>query len=247
MDTSVPPGDWIAVRTIQETLSPQGVRSQPGSWIISGKVTEEFPPLMGSNYSTPGFAITRNNGWYYLLDAITPATWEWTYHNGPCRGRSDSELFNNRTEWIFLCQVTVSSAFQYGYLTDGTPVFTGGNDKLVVGQNAVMFPNQSRTSADGRFRLTYQDDGNLVLRDENGSPIWAINCWPECTDMGTAGRAEMQSDGNFVVYNGDGVAVWATATNGNNNSFAVVQSDGNTRLYRNPNGTYTWETGTGGH
>jgi len=56
----------------------------------------------------------------------------------------------------------------------------------------------------------------------------------------------MQGDGNLVVYDCNGTPVWASNTAGYNNGFVVVQSDGNTRIYKNPDGTYVWETGTGG-
>ena len=52
--------------------------------------------------------------------------------------------------------------------------------------------------SDGRFVLKYQTDGNFVLYD-NGSAVWAINCWPQCNNLGAPGHAIMQEDGNLVV------------------------------------------------
>ena len=103
--------------------------------------------------------------------------------------------------------------------------------------NDVLFPNQSRMSVDGRFRLTYQSDGNLVLYS-GSSPLWASN-----TSGTTAGTTEMQGDGNLVVYDGFHNAVWSSQTYGYSGAFLVVQSDGNLVIY---NSVYAiWATNTG--
>ena len=56
-------------------------------------------------------------------------------------------------------------------------------------------PGQQISSPDGRYRLTFQTDGNLVIYRADGVPVW----W-----TGTVGispnAAKMQTDGNFVVY-----------------------------------------------
>jgi hypothetical protein len=85
-------------------------------------------------------------------------------------------------------------------------------------------PGQSRQSADGRFRLVYQVDGNLVLY-QGSNPLWA-----SATYGTTPGFVAMQADGNFVVYDSTG-AVWASNTWGHPGAFLVVQDDGNTVIY----------------
>jgi hypothetical protein len=70
-----------------------------------------------------------------------------------------------------------------------------------------LFPNESRVSIDGRFTLTYQGDGNLVL-SYGSSALWASNT------SGLSGAfLVVQSDGNLVVYSGKHPA-WASNTNG---------------------------------
>ncbi len=102
--------------------------------------------------------------------------------------------------------------------------------------NEALHAGQSRTSADGRFTLIYQGDGNLVLY-YGSQPLWDSGTW------GTSpGQAVMQGDGNLVVYDASGYARWASGTSGYNGAYLVVQSDGNLVLY---SGVYpVWASNT---
>ena len=61
-------------------------------------------------------------------------------------------------------------------------------DRLLVGQSLI--------SNSGRYRLTYQSDGNLVLYDlATGTALW----WTG-TFTNRPGQAVMQGDGNLVLY-----------------------------------------------
>lgn len=113
-------------------------------------------------------------------------------------------------------------------------------------------------------RLALQDDGNLVLY-VGSRAAWTrtagvISVQPppvpsrstlradESLSAGqqlTNGRfvAALQSDGNFVVYDG-GRAVFASATSGTANARLVVQGDGNVVLYGSSGAR--WQTGTRG-
>jgi hypothetical protein len=54
--------------------------------------------------------------------------------------------------------------------------------------------------------------------------------------VGSDGFAQMQSDGNFVLYTGGDVARWATNTSGYGSSaFLNLQNDGNLVVYYNTN------------
>lgn len=101
-----------------------------------------------------------------------------------------------------------------------------------------LYPGQSLSSCDGRFTLTLQLDGNLVLA-QNGQPIWAA---------ATNGRgsvvAILQKDGNFVIYDSAGEPVWASGTNPNGSTL-VVQNDGNAVVYT-AGSQPLWSTKTGG-
>jgi nucleoid-associated protein YgaU len=76
-------------------------------------------------------------------------------------------------------------------------------DTLTEGQKLVK--GESLTSSNGAYTLTLQDDGNLVLA-ARGHAIWASG-----TNGEDVVRAEVQSDGNFVLYTADGSA-WSTKT-----------------------------------
>ncbi len=107
---------------------------------------------------------------------------------------------------------------------------------LTAGQQ--LTAEASVFSPNSQFELKYQGDGNLVLYS-GPSPQWAINCWPTCADIGGPGRAEMQHDGNFVVYNSQGVAVWASATDGNSGAYLSVHNDGRLIVY-SASGAVLW-------
>lgn len=116
------------------------------------------------------------------------------------------------------------------------PPPSGGFDTLTAG--ARLYPGQAVTSLDRRFALTYQTDGNLVLYGPAGAR-WSTQIFS------SPGYAEMQVDGNFVVYASDGVPIWASGTSGMLNARLVVHNDGNVVIYSSIN-TSVWSTGTGG-
>jgi pimeloyl-ACP methyl ester carboxylesterase len=115
----------------------------------------------------------------------------------------------------------------------------GGSDTLSNDQ--FLSPEQSITSADGRFRLTYQGDGNLVLYRWDGVPLWHTHTYGT-----SAGRATMQVDGNLVVYDANGTPLWWSGTHGFNGSRVVMHNDGNLVIYT-PEGSAIWASGTGGY
>jgi hypothetical protein len=102
------------------------------------------------------------------------------------------------------------------------------NDRLLQGQFI--------TSADGRFTLILQGDGNLVLYKPGGRPIWATGT------SGPVTEAVMQQDGNFVLYTPQG-PIWASNTQGNN--VLVAQNDGNLVMYNGAGGA-VWASNTSG-
>jgi hypothetical protein len=118
-------------------------------------------------------------------------------------------------------------------------------------------------SPTGAFRLTLQaSDGNVVLQalDDSTLPYgwWQqgqqlspaaltwVPIWATGTNNKSVTEADMQVDGNFVVYSGP-TAVFATNTNGCQNAFLRIQDDGNAVIYFNwPNiGVLpVWASGT---
>ncbi len=94
---------------------------------------------------------------------------------------------------------------------------------------------QSLTSANGKYTLTLQADGNLVLNDD-GKGVWSTK-----TNGQNVVRAEVQEDGNFVLYTAD-KPVWHTDTAGKPNVRLVLQDDRNLVLYSNNDGVWSSHT-----
>lgn len=98
-----------------------------------------------------------------------------------------------------------------------------------------ILPGRSIRSDNGQFRVTYQSDGNLVLNDtRDGTALWST-----ATGGTEPGRALMQADGNFVVYDASGVARWSSGTGGNPGAYLWVRDDGSLVIYR-PDGQALW-------
>ncbi|MFI0418684.1 hypothetical protein [Spongiactinospora sp. 9N601] len=86
-------------------------------------------------------------------------------------------------------------------------------------------PGDYLRSAQRRYRLVMQEDGNLVLQS-GGAALWSSKTG------GNAGAfAVMQNDGNFVVYSSGDKPLWGTRTAGNPGAFLQVQDDGNMVIY----------------
>jgi hypothetical protein len=122
--------------------------------------------------------------------------------------------------------------------TDGVASIYGrpavARDRLLSGGQ--LTAGQSITSANGRFRLLFQTDGNLVLYDDlERSAPWSTNS----TGI-TAGQVLMQPDGNLVVYDAAGRDHWSTGTPGHAGAYLVVQNDGNIVIYRT-DGSSPWD------
>jgi len=106
-----------------------------------------------------------------------------------------------------------------------------------LGPGDQLGPGGVLASPDGRHRLAYQGDGDLVLH-QDGAARWASE-----TGGTPPGVCRMQADGNLVVYTPGAVPVWASGTDGHPGSRLVVQDDGNVVIYA-PDGRPVWATGT---
>jgi hypothetical protein len=103
-----------------------------------------------------------------------------------------------------------------------------------------LAPGQGKWSCDGRFHLIYQGDGNVVLYDLVGQPLWSTR-----TNGQAAGLFAMQTDGNLVVYKPGGTAIWNTRTHGNGGAGLAIQDDGNLVIY-DTSWRALWSSGTAG-
>jgi hypothetical protein len=111
-----------------------------------------------------------------------------------------------------------------------------GSDSLFVNESIGV--GERLTSSDGRFYLTVQSDGNVVLYTWQNRAIWATNT----AGKGTT-KLTLQGDGNLVAYAG-GRAVWASGTVNSHATRLTVQSDANLVLYNAAGGVAGFATNT---
>jgi len=102
---------------------------------------------------------------------------------------------------------------------------------------AVMYAGQELQTADRRYRLALQTDGNLVLYSTNRV------LWSSGTLGQSASYLSMQTDGNLVLYDTNNHALWNTPTFGKGSSKLVIQQDGNLVIYTG-SGQASWSSGT---
>lgn len=102
-----------------------------------------------------------------------------------------------------------------------------------------LYKNQSLETADKKYRLTLQSDGNLVLYSATKA------LWSTRTNGKDSHYAVMQTDGNFVLYDTLGRALWNSRTPRNPGSSLQLQFDGNLVIY-SKQGKAIWYTSTQG-
>ena len=103
---------------------------------------------------------------------------------------------------------------------------------------ATLLPGESLVSANGRYTLDMQGDGNLVLYGAG------LVLWDSGTVHEAGAYATLQGDGNFVIYRA-GTALWSSVTDQAVHGVytLTVQDDGNVVLY-SPSGKPLWNTYT---
>jgi RHS repeat-associated protein len=104
----------------------------------------------------------------------------------------------------------------------------------ILGPAEALRPGDVKTSADGRYTVTYQGDANLVVRRQNGAVAWAT----ETAGAGTALQVALQYDGNLVLYVDEWVPAWDTNTAGNPGAWLALADDALT--LRSPEGDAIW-------
>jgi hypothetical protein len=104
-----------------------------------------------------------------------------------------------------------------------------------LSESESMAPGHDVVSCDGRFTLSLERDGNLVLQGSAGR-LWA-------SDTSNGSEARLQDDGNFMIRDRDGAVVWTSGTSGNPGARLAVQDDGNAVIYSLA-GTVVWASHT---
>jgi hypothetical protein len=119
-------------------------------------------------------------------------------------------------------------------LTEAAPL-RSPSQELQAGQFIVA--TQAVRSADGRFSLVVQLDGNIVLYGPSGALWVAPYTWGRGSTTLT-----MQTDGNLTVRGPENELIWQSGTGGNPGARFVVQDDGNLVIYSG--WTAVWNSGT---
>ncbi|MCZ8521231.1 MULTISPECIES: hypothetical protein [Paenibacillus] len=119
------------------------------------------------------------------------------------------------------------------------------NNSLSYGEE-LRYAMKYLTSQNGRFKLIFQYDGNLVLYKDGGVPVWSTNTTGVYGFNSHANRA--QFTGKLNVYANTAILAWSS-----NNSVIgqnlVVQDDGNVVIRNAAAGggsTIVWSTNTAG-
>lgn len=234
------------------------IRDQAAAFIAAGQVFRggAVPSLLRAG----GGMVLSPNGAYGLVllrsgnlivkDSLSRPVWESgsVSPNGYLAAQSDGNVvvYNGASSPVWALGTTSPGARLVVqddgnlvlYATSGAALWDskGGTRRGVTWYStartfATLAPEQALASGAGGFRLTMQNDGNLVDYGPDGRPRWATGTFVP----GSA--ANMWSDGNLVVSGPSGV-VWSTGTR-NANAFPVLQSDGNLVLYA-PDGPALW-------
>jgi len=103
----------------------------------------------------------------------------------------------------------------------------------VLSSGSALKPGDALTSQNGRYRLELQTDGNLVLTGPRGL------AWGSDTRGKDVATAEMQSDGDFVLYTADRGVVWTAETTGPG-AHLVLQDDRNIVILAADGATVLW-------
>jgi len=135
----------------------------------------------------------------------------------------------------------IANAVNLGLFTaNGVPPFTAstGCGTLLAGQG--ITPGHPLPSCNGRFQISLQGDGNLILYDGN-TMVWSTQ-----SSGHTPSVATLLADGNFVILDQAGKIFWSTATAGLLGDTLIMQNDGNLVLYTAPTAPNSpvWDSNT---
>jgi pseudomonalisin len=105
-----------------------------------------------------------------------------------------------------------------------------------------MTPGCTLRSANGKFWLVMQPDGNLVLYNQAEEPLWASG-----TNGHPGATAVLQGDQHFVVYDSSCKFLWSTNVHHKSSKTVLcfLQDDGNFVQYDSAR-SVMWATATGG-
>ncbi|GAA2714098.1 hypothetical protein [Actinoplanes palleronii] len=123
--------------------------------------------------------------------------------------------------------------------TDVGTALRGDPCRAVLSPGRSLFRGAALCSADGRYWLWMQADGNLVLyriTAAGRTPLWVMGA--------LRGYRLVNHDGGLVLYDHADQVLWASGTAGSRASTLWMQDDGNLVLYRDEDAKVIWASGT---
>ena len=98
------------------------------------------------------------------------------------------------------------------------------------------------SSSNGLWKMGFQTDGNLVLKDLSDYAFWTSN---SIGKGDSPYKLVVQDDGNLVIYDSKAKVIWATNTNGKGKApfKLAMQTDANLVLIDSTGASY-WATNT---
>jgi hypothetical protein len=196
-------------------------------------LTEYGAPTSGNR------AVSEQLQGEYLIKAYEQAVrWPWAgpllYYMYRDNGWDRSDAHDNfglvRRDWTWKRGM---SAFRDAMNRPLPP-----RDHVVAGE--AMAPSTSLMSADRRYTLAMQGDGNLVIYNPAGVAIWSTGTYSH-----PGSSLSFQYNGNLVLYNRAGTPLWETMTDGQPAAALFMQNDGNLVMY-SADRRLLWATGTQG-
>ncbi|KAJ0247388.1 G-type lectin S-receptor-like serine/threonine-protein kinase SD2-5 [Hirschfeldia incana] len=124
------------------------------------------------------------------------------YNGSITPGFSGSQMNYINNDGILLESINRDFGFGFVTLPDKVTLFTlsivhRSSSKLIWSANRASSPVANSD------KLQFQDNGNVVLRNEGGSEVWKLD-----NSGKNASRIELRDSGNLVVVSGDGVSIW---------------------------------------
>lgn len=108
-------------------------------------------------------------------------------------------------------------------------------DRLNSGQR--ISGGEGLTSPNGRYKVTMETDGNLVMYDVD-KPVWGSN-----TAGSGANITEMRDDGDLVIYHEGDKPAWSSRTRGHEGAVLTLQDDRDLVVYA-ADGKKLWSSRT---
>lgn len=141
----------------------------------------------------------------------------------------DADGFNLSSDWYLRVSKTVSSLIKGDVLTEVMPLASYPAGSLALKSGTTLNLQMAR--------LSFQEDGNLVLYNHLNQAVWATNTREDCRAQ--ICTAKFQGDGNFVFYKYD-VPFWAISPAGSASKLVISHDAPYIQIISSVSGVRLW-------